>query len=455
MKTTKIFYAIVFITLGICKIGATQTDSAFYFAEGTTWTMAHYSYESGCQKWKLSYSIHGDTLIGSNLYQKIVFTYDNRVDALEQGTVIPIRTENNEKLYARLGNTDILLCDFSVEVGDTIPMYEFDMTLAPYYFLYDYAIVYSIDTITLLDGRKARQVNYLGQFPDIEFVGGMYGLFTSFGLPALTTCGGADMCCSLNGEPIYETCPGTCARLNPAPPIRTNKYLQPGLSWQILYDNGAYFGSETLTVDTIVNGKEYLAFSRYFLMRDDSTGLYFHTNECDSDFLLFQYGANVGDSIMIYNSQYPTGMWAPQGCPGEDEWEGLYAVVTAVDTIHLLNGEPRRRIFYQSSMFMGGNWYIEGIGGFHGIKGDNFDTESYIPEMLCCYIGDTLLWARDDCEQWKGRYPNACLGYTGLNNIQVDDIQTDDSDNRKFLRDGQLLIETPIGTFNARGQQIE
>ena len=127
MKIIKIFFAVVFTTIGACKIGATQTDSLFYFAEGTTWTMAHYSYESGCEEWKLSYTIHGDTLIGSNLYQKIIFTYDNRVDALDQGTVIPVRTENNEKLYARLGNTDYLLCDFSLEVGDTVPVYGFDV----------------------------------------------------------------------------------------------------------------------------------------------------------------------------------------------------------------------------------------------------------------------------------------------------------------------------------------
>lgn len=188
-----------------------------------------------------------------------------------------------------------------------------------------------------------------------------------------------------------------------------HKYLQEGLSWQNLYENGRYLVPETLHSDTIVNGKEYLHYQG-LLLRDDSIGLYFYSQRCDSDYLLFQYGAEVGDSILIYNSQYPTPSSLIDFCDSDDigYWEGVYAIVSSVDTIRLLNGEYRRRVYY------GKKWYIEGIGGFRGIKGENYDSEGYFPEMLCCYIGDTLLWARNDCEQWQSKYPNACLGYTPL-----------------------------------------
>ena len=196
-------------------------------------------------------------------------------------------------------------------------------------------------------------------------------------------------------------------------PAFAHKYLQHGLSWQHILQRGEYFETQTLWGDTIINGKEYLRSQGLFL-RDDSTGLYFYSQRCDSDYVLFQYGAEVGDTILLFNSQYPRSGTIVEFCDADDwgYWEGSYGIVTSVDTILLLNGEPRRRIFYQSSMFMGTKWYIEGIGGFRGIKGENYDSEGYLAEMLCCYIGDTLLWARDDCELWQSTYPNACLGYT-------------------------------------------
>ena len=228
-------------------------------------------------------------------------------------------------------------------------------------------------------------------------------------------------------------------------PAFAHKYLQQGLSWQNLYENGRYLVPETLHSDTIVNGKEYLHYQG-LLLRDDSIGLYFYSQRCDSDYLLFQYGAEVGDSILIYNSQYPTPSALIDFCDSDDigYWEGVYAIVSSVDTIRLLNGEYRRRVYY------GKKWYIEGIGGFRGIKGENYDSEGYFPEMLCCYIGDTLLWARNDCEQWQSKYPNACLCYTPLPSIP-----SDNSRNRKFLRNGHIYIETPLGTFDAIGRKAE
>lgn len=115
---------------------------------------------------------------------------------------------DGQKIYARYGETDMLLYDFGLEVGDFIPMYE-----APG-FIYQYDKVQAIDYVTLPNGRNAKRLHYEERSADIEFVGCEFGILSPIIMPFLTTCGGTFSCCSLNGEPIYETSPGICASLN-------------------------------------------------------------------------------------------------------------------------------------------------------------------------------------------------------------------------------------------------
>ena len=61
-------------------------------------------------------------------------------------------------------------------------------------------------------------------------------------------------------------------------------------------------------------------------------------------------------------------------------------------------------------------------------------------ETLYTYNLESL-GIENNCTEWH---------FTGLN-----DIPADNSRNRKFLRNGHLLIETPLGTFNATGQKTK
>ena len=60
-------------------------------------------------------------------------------------------------------------------------------------------------------------------------------------------------------------------------------------------------------------------------------------------------------------------------------------------------------------------------------------------EILYSYNLESLK-IENNCTEWR---------FTGLNDIPADNAP------RKFLRDGQLLIETPLGIFNATGRLLE
>lgn len=192
-------------------------------------------------------------------------------------------------------------------------------------------------------------------------------------------------------------------------PASAHKYLQQGLSWQRTHYERV--GDFTLNKDTVIGGKHYLSGEWLGLYRDDETGIYMYRNSCNEEMLVFPYGAQVGDTLHISNlSLILPCDTLPQGItPG---WGDYYGVVTSVDTVTLLNGEQRRRIFYSGGRH---NWYIEGIGGPKGWMCETVDWELDDTDVwLCYYIDSTLIWASNDCEQWQSKYPNACLGYTPL-----------------------------------------
>ncbi len=190
-------------------------------------------------------------------------------------------------------------------------------------------------------------------------------------------------------------------------PISAHQYLQQNLSWQRTHYDQVW--DYMLSIDTIINGTHYLTGEWLGIYRDDQSGMYEYNPLCNEDVLLFPYGAQIGDTLHISNLSLIRDCSASeQGVtPG---WGDYYGVVTAVDTITLLNGEQRRRIFYRGGRH---NWYIEGIGGPKGWRGETVDWELDDTDVwLCYYVGPNLLWTSDDCDLWTVQYPNACFNDT-------------------------------------------
>ena len=455
MKTLRLFFAIGFFTIGICKIGATPTDSAFYFAQGTTWTTSLRAMFGGCDDWTKTCVMQGDTLIGDSTYHNILYNDGHRQ------LTIPIR-EENKRIFAYLDNQDVLLYDFNLEVGDSISVCVLsgEQILCLYY-----THVTSTDTITLSDGRKAKRLAYdLDRLPDIEYVGCEYGIFAAIIPVRTTTCGYTNSCCSLNGEPIYETSPGICARYKPAPPVCADTwfgliYKVPGMFESKQFEDIHYI----LTSDTTIGEHTY----RKLIQNDticvgglrqteDGMKVYYYDMVSPSNYpfshvdcLLYDFTANVGDTIKdVYFREEDIYTDAHHGV----DFGG--SVVLDKDTIdgriHMKVGHcdiEGHGPYYETT-------WIQGIGtrnviwpDLYGLPGKGWINEVF---TLCALHGDEELYTfslpdyfriENNCTEWH---------FTGLN-----DIPADNSRNRKFLHNGHIYIETPLGTFDATGRKAE
>ena len=453
MKTLRILFFIAFISICVCKIGA-QTDSAFYFAKGTTWTTSLRAMFGGCDDWTKTCVMQGDTLIGDDTYHNLWYN-----DGRRQLT-IPIR-EENKRIFAYLDNEDHLLYDFNLEVGDSIPI----CVYGSHFICTHYAYVTAVDSITLSDGRKAKRLTYydMERLPDIEYVGSMYGFSAPIVPVYITTCGGApSSCCSMNDEPIYETSPGTCARFNPAPPVCADTwyaliYKVPGMFESEQFEDIKY----SLTSDTIIGDHTYRKLMQNdticvggLRQTEDGMKVYYYDMVAPSNYpfshvdcLLYDFTANVGDTINAY--------FRVEDIHSDVHNEGLVAWgVLDKDTIdgriHMKVGQYDT---YGQGPYYETTW-IQGIGTRHVIWPDEYGLpgKGWINELytLCALHGDEELYSYNLPEFF--RIENNC---TEWHFTALDDIQADDSKVRKFLRDGQLLIQTPLGTFNALGQLTE
>lgn len=197
-------------------VSAENSSDDFYFPEGMTWTVSVIS-DYGCNH-KTVLVLQGDTLINSK-------TYHNVRLLCEAPLVIPIAADG-KKIYAHIYDRDILLYDFGLEVGDSILHYGYinfnEDVSEDRRFNEDSAYIYVVemDSITLLDGRRAKRLHYKrfqdeSYRVDIEYVGcARGGLFSIIDVPLQTTCGSNVCCCSLNGELVYEDYAGLCALMD-------------------------------------------------------------------------------------------------------------------------------------------------------------------------------------------------------------------------------------------------
>ena len=429
-----------------------------YFAEGTTWTTSFRSAYGGCDDWTKTCVMLGDTLIGDNTYHNILYNDGHRQ------LTIPIR-EESKRIFAYLNNEDHLLYDFNLEVGDSLPICVYGADLYCAY----YTHVTAVDSITLSDGRKAKRLTYdLERLPDIEFVGGMYGFLAPMVTTALTTCGGGpSSCCSLNDEPIYETSPGTCARLNPqvTPPVCADTWHAIAYKWYLIPYPSEYIDVQyNLTTDTIIGDYTYRKLIRDnttcvggLRQTDDGMKVYYYDMASPAewpfshvDCLLYDFSANIGDTIK--NAYFRTEDVHSDYCYCA---EFVSWVVLDKDTIdgriHMMVARYDSLGYYDPAFVT--EW-IQGVGTRHVLWPDDYGLEDMggfnTVYALCAMHGDEALYSYDltlfnivnNCTEWHFKK-------TALNDIQADNTRA-----RKFLRDGQLLIQTPLGTFNARGQQV-
>ena len=177
---------------------------------------------------------------------------------------------------------------------------------------------------------------------------------------------------------------------------------------------------------------------------DSSKKVYFYSNSAES--LYYDFSLNVGDTFAFGN---------PPSCNFQ-----LY--VDSVDTIILLNGEPRRRLYL--SNFWAETW-IEGIGSLYGLLnvGVYFCSADVYPELNCFKETDTLKYQNLN---YNSCYINTFIGSINRinNNWSVYPNPFNDYSildlNNSILKNGTLKLFNLQGSlkrivYNLNGDHIK
>lgn len=153
---------------------------------------------------------------------------------------VPIR-QSGQQIYAHSEGEDVLIYDFGLKVGDKIiANYVTNPTD-------DYATVTAVDSVWLSDGRKTKRIQYDHRATDIEYIGSVSnaGVLSPLFGDVILPCGGQEfLCCSIDGQPIYEVSAGSCDKATPLPatqqkPIASKRLINGQLFVEIdgaIYD---------------------------------------------------------------------------------------------------------------------------------------------------------------------------------------------------------------------------
>ena len=335
-----------------------------------------------------------------------------------------LREEDNKIfLYSQSLNKDIVLYDFTLEVGDLLPTYikDFDGTM----YSDDTLVVTGISSVTLLDGKKYKKWTFNNGMEYVEAIG-MYGGRRNgnfFGLiqEVVVPChiGTHLVCVSKNNKLLYQMDDAEMERLgaeclceaeNPEDLFPTLWGLQR-TSCDEWYDgcgeNKSYLFAPKEVKE--INGKLYLKCGGVFLREEDSKVL-IYSFPYEKDFVLYDYTLEVGGTLQnlgidIYS--FPELEYAAvvdyMAYEDYDVETDEFIIkkeplgskrVQEVSTITLLDGKEYKRWLFGND-WENGNYYIEGIGNVGGsFGGDYIDIANpYGTPIPTCYLGERLVCA--------------------------------------------------------------
>ena len=167
-----------------------------YFMSGQKWVYITINCNNEQQTKEIQ--IGNEVIIKGKTYKKI----DN----------IPVRTEN-KKVIILFDEIEYTLYDFSLEVGQTIPVSVFENTDNDNQIIMSKVI--STDSVTLLNGIRAKRIIYDNRSADIEYIGSSVdGIFGPLSM-VVPTCNPTFFCyCAIENEFIYKTSEQVCETIS-------------------------------------------------------------------------------------------------------------------------------------------------------------------------------------------------------------------------------------------------
>lgn len=223
-----------------------------------------------------------------------------------------------------------------------------------------------------------------------------------------------------------------------------------------------------LDADTIVNGRTYRkllcnnTLCGALRQTEDGMQVYYYdlTAPADNPFrqtdcLLYDFSANVGDTIKnayfwLYDMRiYTDFMGEPQSIgwlvTDKQTIDGRIHMTVArcYDDSTTVSLQEENGLRYPTR-------WIQGVGTPNVLWPVDYAPYGMnVLYTLCAMHGDEMLYSFDvthlgienNCTDWR---------FTALT-----EVKSDQTDTRKFFRNGHIFIQTPMGIFNATGQRLE
>lgn len=392
----------------------------------------------------------------SGLQRTICREYYEQTDnktRIEQFTNLTTRTENGspyiyyspfllrEKdnkilIYSRTLNKDLVLYDFNLQVGDSLPMLYIDFFAKDDWIanrdmeiwcVVDYhkdlegnilpadtLIVTDVSAITLLDGKEYKKwtfnngmeyVEGIGSFGNRQWSGDFFQLIANRGVP--TSLQGEHLvCASRNNKLLYQMDDAEMERLNTECLCEYNAEQKPEDLFPTLWglqrtsfteysecsdSYASLFQSKGETIT--INDNQYLKFGGHYL-REENKQVLLYSRLQDKDLVLYDYSLEVGDTLTTLNIDYRIEGIPFDLCYVDYAYEDVgmshsidTLIVTDVSYVTLLDGKE-----YKKWTFDNGMEYVEGIGMYGGRRNGNFF--GLIQEVVVpCHIGTHLVCA--------------------------------------------------------------
>ena len=218
--------------------------------------------------------------------------------------------------------------------------------------------------------------------------------------------------------------------------------ITPNKTWHIEHGyacpptpEGCICYSATTTIKTgdikTFNGKEYYELLEndpvtevVTYVREDNGQVFFYVEDCDTEYLMYDYNLNIGEEVYIVDPRHPYSYINHEDCEMtvEDLNSFCRYKVTDIDEIEY-NGVKRKRLklenYYSEYPYeYPYDYWVEGIGNMKGITYHPLSQISGVRQLKDCYESDHLIFVNENPEFcWVSAIVNSNSAWTTLSYV--------------------------------------